>query len=225
MIFRPLMKRSLIAALVALFAASALSGVAYAQLTGAPTDAYQISYASNLDQGDTLINVTNSGAGSAPGPFLANGGNLCLNVYAFAPGEQMLSCCACTLTPDALQSISTQTSLTSNTLTGIRPTSLVIALLASSTSASSCDPTTPNASSLVSGLLAWSTTNHESNPSNLIPGVTNFNYATELPFSQSVLSVGELNRMVETCTFILANGSGYGICKSCQSGGLGAANQ
>jgi hypothetical protein len=137
----------------------------------------------------------------------------------------MLSCCACNVTPNALQSISTQTSLTSNTLTGIRPTSLVITLLASSTSASTCDPTTPTASNLVSGMVAWSTTNHESNPYNFIPGVTNFNYATELQFTQSVLSVAELNRMAGTCTFIIANGSGYGVCKSCQSGGLGAAQQ
>jgi hypothetical protein len=219
------MQRSLLATLVALLAAWAFAGIAYAQLTGAPTDAYQISYASNLDQGDTLINVTNSGAGTIPGQLLPTGGNICVNVYAFAPGEQMLSCCACNVTPNALQSISTVNSLISDTLTGIKPTSLVITLLASSTSASTCDPTTPNTSNLVSGMLAWSSTIHQSNPYNLIPGLTNFNYATELQFTQSALSVGELNRMVGTCTFIIANGSGYGTCNSCQSGALGAANQ
>lgn len=219
------MKRSFITILVAFFATWTLSVVAFAQLTNAPVDAYQVSYATNLDQGDTLINITNTGAGSIPGQLLPTGGNLCVNVYAFAPGEQMLSCCACTVTPNALQSISTQTSLISDTLTGIMPTSLVITLLASSTSASMCDPSTPNTGNLVSGLLAWSTTNHESNPYNFIPGLVNFNYATEVQFAQAPLSVGELNRMAGTCTFILANGSGNGICKSCQSGGLGAAHQ
>jgi hypothetical protein len=37
----------------------------------------------------------------------------------------------------------------------------------------------------------------------------------------SQLSDAELTRMTQLCAFIRANGSGYGICKSCKVGGLG----
>jgi hypothetical protein len=44
----------------------------------------------------------------------------------------------------------------------------------------------------------------------------------ETPFAVARLSVGELERLTRLCTFINANGSGFGICKACKLGGLGA---
>jgi hypothetical protein len=65
-------------------------------------------------------------------------------------------------------------------------------------------------------MLAWGTTLHQ-NTSTGAYGVT------ETPFSPATLSAGELTRLTQLCTFINANGSGFGLCKSCKLGGLGAS--
>ena len=49
--------------------------------------------------------------------------------------------------------------------------------------------------------------------------------ATETPFIPATLSSAELFRMTALCGFIQANGSGYGVCRSCRNGGLGASKK
>ena len=57
----------------------------------------QVSYAANLDHGESFINIINTGANGAPqfGPGFggAGVGNICVNVYAFSADEQLVSCC------------------------------------------------------------------------------------------------------------------------------------
>jgi hypothetical protein len=48
---------------------------------------------------------------------------------------------------------------------------------------------------------------------------------TETEFSQAGLSEAEALHLTSFCDFIQANGSGFGICKSCRLGGLGAVGQ
>ena len=91
---------------------------------------FQTRYSSNLASGDSVINATNTGAGSTS-PFPTQNGNICVNVYTFSPDEQLISCCACPITPDGLVSLSARNDLISNTLTPGVPTSIVIKLLAS----------------------------------------------------------------------------------------------
>ena len=99
---------------------------------GQQDTSFQIRYASNLTAGDSVINVTNTGANGAslngPGFGLATG-NICVNVYAFSPDEQLISCCSCLITPNGLVSLSVNSDLVSNTLTGVRPNSVVIKLV------------------------------------------------------------------------------------------------
>lgn len=188
-----------------LFAIVGLSTVAMAQAVDTP---FQIRYASNLNVGDSVVNISNSGA---------TGGNICANVYTFSPDEQLISCCSCVVTPNALVSLSANSDLVSNTLTPAHPTSIVIKLLA--TSGGSCNASAPTAANLTLGLLAWGTTLHQSTA--VAGGV----FGTETAFSPATLSAGELTRITSFCGFIQANGSGFGICKSCRLGGLGAVAQ
>jgi len=46
----------------------------------------------------------------------------------------------------------------------------------------------------------------------------------ESPFTPATLSEAERVRITTLCGFIQINGSGFGICKSCRLGGLGATN-
>src|SRR5690242_14154569 len=106
-----------------LTAAALFSAAAFCQ-----DSAFQVRYASNLNIGDSLINMTNTGAASTVA-FPTQNGNLCANVYTFSPDEQLISCCSCPITPDGLVSLSAKNDLISNTLTPGVPTSIVVKVL------------------------------------------------------------------------------------------------
>jgi uncharacterized repeat protein (TIGR01451 family) len=168
------------------------------------TDAFQIRYFANLNVGDSVVDITNSGA---------SGGNLCANVYTFDPAEELISCCTCTVTPNALQSLWVLKSLTANSLTPAVPSAAVIKLLATS---GTCNASVIAESDLAPGLLAWGTSLHAQ-------PTTPPSYAvTETPFSIAPLSAAELVHITSTCNSIRSNGSGFGICSGCAAGGLGA---
>jgi hypothetical protein len=185
----------------------ALATVAFSTIVSAQADTpFQVRYAANLNIGDSVINITNTGAN--------NGANICAHVYTFSPDEQLISCCSCSVTPNALVSLSAKNDLVSNTLTPAVPTSIVIKIVAAVQSGS-CNAATPGAQ--VNGLAAWGTTLHVIPPA----AVT----VTETAFTPATLSASELARITSFCGFIQANGSGFGICKSCRLGGLGADKQ
>ena len=83
---------------------------------------------------------------------------------------------------------------------------------------------------LTPGLQAWGTTIHALPVTAGTPATT---YGvTETPFAFPTFlgfvglpSPAEVTRMSQLCSFIRANGSGYGICKSCKVGGLGASSK
>jgi hypothetical protein len=186
---------------------------------------FQVRYAANLNLGESYINITNTGANGAPvlGPgFGGAAGNICVNVYAFSPDEQLISCCSCLLTPNGLVNLGVVRDLTSKTLTGVVPTSVVVKLISTLAGAggsgASCtnSAATVTAATVVGGMLAWGTTIHNR-------GLQGPAYAvTETPFIPAVLSAGELASAGGRCASILGNGSGFGICRSCQTGALGA---
>ncbi|HUK89465.1 MAG TPA: hypothetical protein VLZ81_03625 [Blastocatellia bacterium] len=187
------------------FATLAFSAVAFAS---PQDDAYQMKYMSNLNIGDSVVNLSNSGA---------SGGNICVNVYTFAPDEQMISCCACPITPNGLASLSVQSDLISNVLTPAVPTSVVVKLI--STSAATCNAAgmTGPAGTVAPGLVAWGTTLHA--------GPTGAYQVTETRFTPYTAGTHELATEGTDCFFINRLGSGFGICKSCRLGGLGADKQ
>ena len=203
-----------------------------------PELSYQLRYLANLNVGDSVINITNSGArgaGLAAGTSSSTTGAICVNVYAFSPDEQLVSCCSCPVTPNGLVSLSARRDLISNTLTPTVPTSLVVKLVSSipQTGSAGCAASAatvlplnvvPGPGQLATGMHAWATTFH-AGAAGAGPAVTESAFA---PATLSVgpvsggFDVGELVRLTQLCTFINANGSGFGICGSCRMGGLGA---
>ena len=198
-----------------------LAVAAIAQSADSP---FQVRYAANLNIGESYIDITNTGANGAPllGPgFGGAAGNICVNVYAFDPGEELISCCSCLVTPDQTVNLGVNRDLTVKTLTGVVPTSVTVKLLATlagtAGSGTSCtnSAATATAAGIVSGMAAWGTTLHATPTAGA--------YATtETPFTPSTLSAGELASITGRCASILGNGSGFGICSSCRAGALGA---
>ncbi len=216
-----------------LLAAFALSTAAFAQPNATADTPFQVRYAANLNIGESYIDITNTGANGAPllGPgFGGASGNICVNVYAFDPGEELISCCSCLVTPDQTVNLGVNRDLTVKTLTGVVPTSVTVKLLATLAgtggTGSSCNNSAAQvqnaATVIVSGMAAWGTTLHATPTAGA--------YATtETSFTPSTLSTGaagtstELQSIGGRCASILGNGSGFGVCNSCRAGGLGGS--
>jgi len=200
------------------FALAALATAAYAQdsnVIGIAPDVFQVRYASNLNKGDSVVNITNTGSTDLTSGHAAN---ICANVYTFDPSEEMVSCCSCMVTPNALVSLSVQGDLISNTLSPSTPTAVVIKLVATQTgSGNSCSPSVEN--TLAPGLRAWGTTLHALPTTPVTYGVS------ETAFLPGGLNQREWDHLTAFCNFINVNGSGFGICKSCRTGGLGGAKE
>jgi hypothetical protein len=192
---------------------------------------FQVRYAANLAAGESYVNITNTGATGARLESLPAGANaaavtgaICANIYTFSPDEQMVSCCSCPVTPNGIINVGVNRSLVVNPLTPATPSSVVVKLLATVPVGGACNAAAPGP--LAVGMRAWGTTLH-ANPSG--GGYS----TTETPFAPVTLSgapgggpfagIGELTRLTALCTFIQANGSGFGICRDCRLGALGAS--
>jgi hypothetical protein len=207
-----------------ILAALALAVAAFAQNPVTADAAFQVGYAANLTIGESYINITNTGANGAAllGPgFGTQSGNICVSVYAFDPGEELISCCSCLVTPDQTVNLGVNRDLTVKTLTGVVPSSVTVKLLATLSSGGGSGTSCTNSAASVtatttgvSGLAAWGTTLHAT--------PTAAYATTETAFTPATLSAGEAASIGGRCAAILGNGSGFGICNSCRAGALGA---
>ena len=188
---------------------------------------FQVAYAANPAAGESYINLINDGANGAQlmGPGIGPAtGNICVNVYAFSPDEQEISCCSCLLTPNQVKNVGVNRDLTSKTLTGVIPTSVVVKLVSTlaggNGGGTSCTGVAAIAGStaapLAIGMVAFGTTPQP---------VGTVYKSVEHTFLPSTLSAGELASITNRCANIIGNGSGFGICASCQTGALGAGKQ
>jgi hypothetical protein len=179
-------------------------------------------------------------------------GNICVNVYTFDPAEEEIACCACLVTPNGLNALSAQADLISNPLTPAIPTSIIIKLVSSepgidTTGAfTQCNPASlvgtlagvtpamppyyaspaaaagdPHKGFLAYGMIAWGIT--------LEPDATPGTYGgVNAPFLYPITptpSASELAALTSTCNFIQSDGTGFGICKSCQTGALAGSKK
>lgn len=158
---------------------------------------FQIRYMSNLDKGDSVIDLSNSGVTTT---VAGSTSDICANVYTFAPDEQEISCCACLVTPNGLNSLSVQSDLVQTGLTSAMPASVVVKLVATVPVGGSCNPGAPGATAF--GLEAWGTTIHA------LPTTPVSYQLAEGQFLAVSLATAELNRDVTECQFIQTLGSG-----------------
>jgi hypothetical protein len=198
---------------------------ALTQLPASPASV-QVRYTSNLNIGESFIDITNTGANGAAvqGPgFGTQVGSICVNVYAFDPNEELISCCSCLVTPDQTVNLGVNANLVSKTLTGVVPTSVTVKLIAttptgtSATSGGNCTNSaagSAGALTVINGMAAWGTTLHAT--------PTAGSYATaETAFTPATSSASELQSIAGRCAAIIGNASGFGICSTCRTGALG----
>jgi hypothetical protein len=167
----------------------------------AQTDVFRVNYFSNANTAgapDATVRIDNPGL---------TYGNLCAMVYVFDADQQLSECCGCIETHNGLRTLSVNTNLTSNPLTGVRSTTGVIKVVSAAVNNSPCDPTsnvspTPN-------LRVWAT--HIQNRVGTAYPIT------ETESSDSTLGATELANLQAQCAFIGILGSGHGVC-SCGTG-------
>jgi hypothetical protein len=173
------------------------AGTAAAQATP-PADTLKVDYFSNAHTTgapDGTLRLTNPG--TAPG-------NVCANIFVFDPFQELSECCSCFLSPDGLRTLSVNTDLTSNPLTGVQLTTGVIKIVSTTLTAGTCPlPTNLNP---IPAVRAWET------------HIQNAGFAeTETASSDATLSTGEVTRLKAECNAVRIVGSGSGIC-SCGTG-------
>ncbi len=202
------------------YAAAPAATRTFSAVEAFPADAFQIRYASNLTQGDSVIKVANTAANGAPPICVCFGTNnpynICVNVYAFSPDSQLVSCCSCLISPNGFVSLSVNQDLLSNTVTGVRPNSVVVKLVNTGATADFSGRSCTNSAALAGsssfpvagGMLAFGTTVHATTVAGAFA-------VTETPFLHSMLSSAELASITNRCANVIGNGSAFGICPSC----------
>ena len=208
-----------------------LAVAAFAQNPITADSPFQIGYFANLNvSSNQYINITNTGANGAPllGPgFGAQAGNICVNLYAFNPDEEMISCCSCHVTPDGMKTLTVGPDILANVENnrpGVVPSAIVVKLVATlagtggtgGTAACNQSAATITTATIVSGLVAWRTSLH-ANPTDATEWEV-----TDSAFVPATLSAGETASLAGRCAAILGNATGYGVCSSCRVGALGA---
>ncbi|HEY6763268.1 MAG TPA: hypothetical protein VI386_00730 [Candidatus Sulfotelmatobacter sp.] len=178
----------LVACTLALFLCA---GSAWAQ-----TDELRVDYFSNAHGSgpDAIVRITNPGTAA---------GNVCASIFVFDPEQELSECCSCLTTPDGLRTLSVNTNLTGNPLTGVTLSTGVIKIVSTIPVSGGCP--LPTAVKPEPALRWWTT------------HIQNSGAVTETGSQDATLSTGEINRLAAQCTAIKLDGSGHGVC-TCGTG-------
>jgi hypothetical protein len=171
----------------------------------AQDNVYALSYFSNAHTTgapDAALRVVNDGTVSDASPA----GDLCASVYVFDTTEELNECCSCRVTPNGILSLSVNTNLTSNTLTGRVPTRGVIKVVSSKPNAGFCDPT---AVLPQTGIRGWLT--------HVQKGTGTGFGQTEEELTDSTYGAAESADLAEDCKVLIELGTGAGICSCTDS--------
>jgi hypothetical protein len=169
------------------------AGYAVAATTPGP-DTLKVDYFSNANTAgapDGTFRIINPGTA---------GGSLCAAIYVFDTYQELSECCSCYLSPDALDTLSVNSDLTDNPLTGVTLSTGVIKVVSTAVKGGSC-PYYPSSLTPTAGLRSWMT--HIQNSSFTI---------TETASQDATLSAAEVSRLQSECYAIQLDGSGRGRC-------------
>ena len=164
-------------------------------------DVYKVNYFANANTAgapDATVRINNTGL---------TYGNLCAMIYVFDNDQQLSECCGCVVTHNGLRTLSVDTDLTGNPLTGVKSTNGVIKIVSAAVNNSPCDPTAnvfPR-----QDVRVWVT--HIQNKVGTAYPVT------ETESSDSPLGATELANLQAQCAFVNILGSKHGIC-TCGTG-------
>jgi len=222
-----------------------LASTGFAQSTASEhsKDAYYLGYYGNANMGFPAaeVNIVNPGSTggysqfeSPSGPY----GDLCANIYVFTSDQEMVECCSCFVSPNALRTLNIDVDLTSNPLTSARPHAGLIKIVSSDTqSDGTCTSSQTNPAGTTFTIdLAATTYNPEgslrtwvTHARSTVGGASPLFTLTETEFRHADLgreAYGpesrddggtELYKIQRQCAFIALNGSGHGHC-TCGSG-------
>jgi hypothetical protein len=174
------------------------AGSAWASTTTPPADTLKVDYFANANTGgaaDATVRLTNPGTGA---------GNVCASIFVFDPRQELTECCSCLLTPDGLRTLSVNTDLTANPLTGKILTTGLIKIVSTIPISGACP--LPTRVVPTPALRSWAT--HIQNSSFTI---------TETASQDATLSSNEVSRLQAQCYAISLDGSGSGQC-TCGTG-------
>jgi hypothetical protein len=184
---------------VCTLALALFAGSAFAATTTPPADTLKVNYFSNANTAgapDGTVRITNAGT---------SGTNLCAAVYVYDQNQELSECCSCLITPNGLQTLSINTNLTSNPLTGVTLATGTISIVSTRVPAGGC-PAYPYTITPAAGLRAWGT------------HIQNSNFAvTETEFLDATLSSAEQGLLQNDCYAANLIGSGHGQC-TCGTG-------
>jgi hypothetical protein len=170
-----------------------ITGTAIAATTKQPADTLKVDYFSNANTSgapDATVHIINPGT---------TFGTICADIYVFDDHQEMSECCSCSLSPDSIRTLSVNTDLTNNPLTGH-----ILSHGAIKIASSLCG----DAAKLkpIATVRAWAT--HIQNSKFTI---------TEGESQDATLSDGEAASLDSECGAIELDGSGSGIC-TCGTG-------
>jgi hypothetical protein len=174
----------------------------WAATTTPPADVLKVDYFANANTTgapDGTVRIDNPGT---------SGGGLCAAIFVFDVNEEMSECCSCYVSPDGLRTLSVNTDLTSNPLTGATLTGGVIKIISTAGYPSKTCPAPTSSTLLVPtpAVRAWAT------------HIQNSNYTiTETASQDATLSSTEETSLETQCRSIHSVGSGAGIC-TCGTG-------
>ena len=168
---------------------------------GQSSDFYKVDYFSNANTvgaPDGTVRLDN------PGTYTGTNPNVCAAIFVFDTAQEMSECCSCLLTPDGLRTLSVNSDLTSNPLTGVTLNSGVIKVVSTKPVGGVCPlPTTLN---VIPAVRSW------------VTHIQDANFAeTETGSQDATLSFVEGSALANQCKAIRTVGSGKGIC-TCGTG-------
>jgi hypothetical protein len=158
----------------------------------APGLADYFSNANTAGAPDGTVRIINPGT---------SGGNLCADIFVFDPNQELSECCSCTTTPDGELTLSLNTDLTGNPLTGSLLSTGTITIIPAATIGGLCP--LPTAMTPEPALTAWAT--------HIQAGKSGFD-VTEGGSQTTAVSAQDLAALSAKCAAVKGVGSGHGVC-------------